>query len=85
MEVAGFVRCRRTIAARIFHVFMGYEVFEDLILSKNGTSQLSLLAEDTFELGMTHIADALQQAVSRGERIVFPADITLPAVIGFVP
>jgi ubiquinone/menaquinone biosynthesis C-methylase UbiE len=85
MEGMGFVRCERGVAARITHDFVGYEVFDDPILHRNGTSQLSLLTEDAFVEGMEHIMNAVQQAERRGEPIVFSTRITLPAVVGFIP
>ena len=57
----------------------------DPILQKDGSSQLSLLTADAFVDGMARIRKALQLAKSRGEEIVFPTRIALPAVVGFVP
>jgi phosphoglycolate phosphatase len=85
MEMAGFVRCERRLAARIEHDSIGSEVLNDPILQKNGTSQLALLTEEAFERGMARIREALRLAESSGEKIVFRTRIALPAVIGFVP
>lgn len=85
MKEAGFVGCKRRIAACIEHDFIGREVLSDPVLQKNGTSQLSLLTEDAFVNGMARIREALQLAERRGEEIVFPTHIALPIVVGFVP
>ena len=85
MKGAGFVGCKRRIAARIEHDFIGREVLSDPVLQENGTSQLSLLTEDALVNGMTQIREAIQLAERRGEEIVFPTHIALPIVVGFVP
>jgi ubiquinone/menaquinone biosynthesis C-methylase UbiE len=85
MKEAGFVGCKRRIAARIEHDSIGREVLSDPVLQKNGTSQLSLLTEGAFVNGMARIREALQLAEGRGEGIVFPTRIALPIVVGFVP
>ena len=84
MKEAGFIKYERHLAARIVHEFTGYEVFDDPILQKNGTSQLSLLPKDEFLEGMARIRKALQRAARNGEELTFQTDINLPAVIGFV-
>jgi SAM-dependent methyltransferase len=85
METAGFVRCERRLAARIDHEFIGEEVFNDPILHKEGTSQLSLLTGEAFEEGMERMKEALRLAERRGEDIVFSTHIALPVVIGYAP
>jgi SAM-dependent methyltransferase len=85
MKEVGFVQCERRLAACIVHDFIGHEVLNDPILQKNGTSQLSLLTEDAFADGMARIMKVLQLTERRGEEIVFPTHIALPAVVGFVP
>jgi ubiquinone/menaquinone biosynthesis C-methylase UbiE len=81
---AGFTGCERSLAARIVHDFMGPEVLGDPILHKDGTSQLSLLTEQAFQQGMARIKDSLQLAEREGRTAVFPTDIALPMVVGFV-
>jgi len=84
MEEAGFKRCERRIAASIDHDFIGYEVLDDPILQKEGTSQLSHLSNGEFRKGMVKIESVLHQAELCGERIIFPVHISLPIVYGFL-
>ena len=84
MKEAGFAMCERQSAGYIDHDFIGREVLDDPILQKNGTSQLSLLTDDAFQAGMARIKKAVQLAESRGEPIIFPSHIALPAVVGFI-
>jgi ubiquinone/menaquinone biosynthesis C-methylase UbiE len=85
MRGAGFARCERRLAARIVHDLTGREVLDDPFLRKDGTSQLSLLSEKAFLEGVARIHDALQLAERHGREAVFPVDIALPIVAGFVP
>jgi hypothetical protein len=86
--VAAFIyqgRCGRRLAARAVQNFVGREVLKDPVLHKNGTSQLSLLPEDAFAKRMARILEALDLSERRGLEILFPSDIALPMVFGFVP
>jgi SAM-dependent methyltransferase len=84
MRKAGFTKCERRLAARIAHDFIGCDVLNDPILHKDGTSQLSLLTEDAFLDGMVRIRQAVSLAERESREIVFPLDIALPLVAGFV-
>jgi len=84
MKEAGFVKCERCLAARIAHDFIGREVLDDPVLHKDGTSQLSLLTESAFLAGMARIRETIQSAEKHGREVVFPTDIALPMVAGFV-
>ena len=50
---------RRATAQRIQGVFQGERVFDDPILHRHGTSQLTLLDDAAFERGMARIHDAV--------------------------
>jgi ubiquinone/menaquinone biosynthesis C-methylase UbiE len=81
MRGAGFERVSTRVAHRIQGIFHGDEVFQDPILHRNGTSQLTMLDDAAFERGMQRI----REAVSNGEtRRAFVTDITLPVTRGFV-
>jgi len=82
MKDAGFPSSERQPGVRIDHDFAGREVLGDPTLQKNGTSQLSLLTDEAFQAGMARIEETLQQAEKRGESIIFPTHIALPAVVG---
>lgn len=74
MEEVGLAQIRRGIAARIEGTMRGRDVFADPILSKNGTSQLTLLSDEAFAAGMARI-----EAATAGER-EFVTDISLALV-----
>ncbi|MBU0908635.1 MAG: class I SAM-dependent methyltransferase [Proteobacteria bacterium] len=85
MGETGFVGCEHLSSARLQQDFAGVEVFHDPILRKDGASQLSLLSDDEFAVGMARIREALGRAAAGGGEIIFPAHISLPGLIGFVP
>lgn len=85
MGEAGFAGCEQLSGARLHQDFAGKEVYHDPILQKNGASQLSLLSDEEFSAGMARIREALAKAAAGGREIIFPAHISLPALIGFVP
>jgi ubiquinone/menaquinone biosynthesis C-methylase UbiE len=81
MRDAGFGRVTSRSAHRIQGVFHGEEVFQDPILHRHGTSQLTLLDDAAFERGMRRI----RKAVARGgARTAFATDIVLPVTRGFL-
>ena len=75
MENAGLTQIRRGIAARIQGTLRGRDVYSDPILSKNGTSQLTLLSDEAFAAGMARI----EAAVTSDEE-EFVTDISLAVV-----
>jgi SAM-dependent methyltransferase len=85
MQEAGFVECERLSGASLQQDFAGKEVFRDPILQKDGASQLSLLSDDEFAAGMARIRAALDRETAGGREIIFPAHLSLPAVIGLKP
>ncbi|MBU4260957.1 MAG: methyltransferase domain-containing protein [Proteobacteria bacterium] len=85
MLESGFVGCEHLCGARLQQDFAGEEVFHDPILQKDGASQLSLLSDDEFAAGMARIRAALDRAAAGAREIIFPAHISLPAVIGLKP
>ena len=84
MRQTGFSRADCLHTACLQYDFIGSQVFDDPILKKDGVSQLSLLSQEEFNRGMEKIRKAILSAKKTGQRITFPAHITLPAVVGFV-
>jgi ubiquinone/menaquinone biosynthesis C-methylase UbiE len=82
MRSGGLDRVTTRVAHRIQGVFHGEEVFQDPILHRHGTSQLTVLDDATFDRGMQRIRDA---ASSGGERTEFVTDLLLPVTRGFAP
>jgi SAM-dependent methyltransferase len=82
MRDLGLERVTTRTAQRIQGVFEGERVFDDPILHRNGTSQLTLLDDGAFERGMARIRDAVSRP---GPSPSFVTDIWLPVTRGFVP
>jgi SAM-dependent methyltransferase len=82
MAAAGFERVEWRPAERIFGPLVGRDIFKNSFLHKGGTSQLALLSDEAFALGMQHIEAALAQAEAAGETLVFPVDILLTITVG---
>jgi hypothetical protein len=62
MTAAGLTDVRVEVAARITAVAQGTAVFDDPILTRHGTCQLSLLSDAEFERGLARIrADATRE------------------------
>ena len=82
MAAQGFERVEWRPAERILDPRVGRDIFKNSFLSKGGTSQLALLSDEAFALGMRRIEAALAQAEAAGETVVFPVDILLTIVVG---
>ena len=82
MRELGLGRVTTRTAHRIQGVFAGAQVFDDPILHRNGTSQLTLLDDAAFARGMARIRDAVAKP---GAAPTFVTDLWLPVTRGFVP
>jgi SAM-dependent methyltransferase len=82
MTGLGLERVTTRAAQRIEGVQRGEAVFQDPILHRYGTSQLTLLDDDAFERGMQRIRDAVDRG---GDRTVFNTDLVLAVTRGFLP
>jgi SAM-dependent methyltransferase len=81
MIAAGFGEIRRQVAEHILNDRQGDEV---LSLTREFTSQLTLLSTEEFAKGKDRIESDLRQAEKTGEKMVFPVDISLSMVTGWV-
>ena len=83
MTVAGLWKVRVEVAARITGEAAGDAVFDDLILARHGTCQLSLLSDAAFEHGIARLrADASAAAASPPK---FVTDLRIFATVGLKP
>ena len=78
---AGFERTQWQVGEHILNDKRGDEV---LSLTKEFTSQLTLLSSEEFAKGKAQIETDLRNAEKTGETIVFPVDISLSMVTGWV-
>ncbi len=85
MITAGFAQADWRVAERIEHTLVGRAVLQDPILQKHGTSQLALLTDEAYTRGREQIETALREAEVEGTTLIFPVDISLTMVTGWVP
>jgi ubiquinone/menaquinone biosynthesis C-methylase UbiE len=81
---AGFSDCRTEVAQ---HIPLRVEAREALAsgrLAKTATSQLSVLTDTEYDAGIAHIAQAIDTAEQRGERLYLSGDLRLYATFGHV-
>jgi len=76
MAGLGFGSIENGIAARLAGEYRGCGVYSDPILSRHGTSQLSLLSEEAFAAGMARIESAIAGDAARR----FVTDVSFAAV-----
>ena len=81
---AGFDLVRWRVVERLRDTRAGREILDEPMLQKNATSQLTLLTDEEYSAGIARIRAAIAKAETIGEEIVFPVDISLQLVAGFV-
>jgi SAM-dependent methyltransferase len=84
MAAAGFGRVEWRVAEHIRGQHVGQAVLQDPILQKHGTSQLALLTDEAYAAGIDQIKAALGEAQAAGRTLVFPVDISLTVVTGWM-
>jgi len=83
MRETGFKKIETRIADHVSSHKIGREVLSDHFLQKHGTSQLALLSDKAYVEGISKIEAAIAAAESRNEKIVFAAEFSFLAVIGY--
>jgi SAM-dependent methyltransferase len=84
MVAAGFARVEWRVVEHLVGHHVGRAVLEDPILQKHGTSQLALLTDEAYTVGIGRINTALNEAAATGKTLTFPVDISLTMVTGRV-
>ncbi len=85
MVAADFDRVEWRVVEHIVHQYVDRAVLEDPILQKHGTSQLALLTDEDYAVGINRIEAALAEAETTGKTLAFPVDICLTMIAGRVP
>jgi len=85
MEKEGFEDVSSRTVEHIQNVHVGEGILRDPFLKQNATSQLALLEKDVYDAGIERIKDAIDDAQTRGEQIVFNADIQVKLFLGYKP
>lgn len=68
---------------RILNIHEDRKVLDDPFLKHNASSQLALLSEENYQLGMQKIHVALEQAEARKETIFFRSEIPVKMFLGY--
>jgi SAM-dependent methyltransferase len=84
-DAAGFRACSFAVAEQIKMSVSASDYLDRGVLTKESTSQLSLLEGDEYEAGMTRIRAAVQEVGARGEDLKLRANFCLYATFGTVP
>jgi ubiquinone/menaquinone biosynthesis C-methylase UbiE len=82
LEAAGFGACSFAVAERIRTNVSARDYLDRGVLTKESTSQLTLLEDKEYEAGITRIRTAVQEAEARGEDLKLRADLCLYATFG---
>ena len=85
MVIAGFQQILWEPVERISDDKIGWSVLEDPFLQKHATSQLALLDEEAYIIGIEKIKVALREAETCGEKLVFKAQLRLDMLTGIIP
>ena len=85
MQECGFVDLLTEVAQHIEDRVEGRVVLDSPFIKKTGTSQLALLSDEAYALGIQRIEKAISNAEMQGEVIHFHADIQVLAISGLKP
>jgi|SRR5581483_8547938 len=81
-QVAGFRDCSFAIAQQIGMSVSARDCLDRGVLTKDSTSQLSLLEDEEYEEGIKRIRIAVQEAEARGEDLQLRANLCLYVTFG---
>jgi ubiquinone/menaquinone biosynthesis C-methylase UbiE len=84
MALAGFEQITWRTVERIYDPKVGRTVLRDPFLDKSATSQLTLLTDEAYAEGISRIRAAVETAEAVGEQEIFPVDISIGVVVGWV-
>ena len=83
MEQDGFRNISSETVERIQNIHVGDAVLKDPFIKHNATSQLALLSEDMYQMGLRRIHEALAEAQKKSERVVFRSEINVKMFLGY--
>jgi SAM-dependent methyltransferase len=84
MRAASFERIESRMVDRILDHKVGAQVLDDPFLHKDATSQLALLSDAAYRAGLNRIRLAIAAAEAAGEQLVFPVDIPITMLVGWI-
>lgn len=83
MNEIGFERIGAETVEHIQSSYCGQNVFNDPFLKKNATSQLALVSDEAYQVGIQLIKDTITKSEARGETIVFESVLRIKMLVGF--
>jgi ubiquinone/menaquinone biosynthesis C-methylase UbiE len=84
MAAADFERVEWRWVERIVDQKQGRAVFDHPFLKKDSCSQLALLTDEAYAVGLDRIEAAVASAEAVGETVMFPTDLLLAMLVGWV-
>jgi ubiquinone/menaquinone biosynthesis C-methylase UbiE len=81
MQAAGFQKTSAQAVERIRNVYVGESVLRDPFLKQNATSQLALLDDEVYRVGIERI----KQKIANNKKAVFITDIQVKMQVGYKP
>jgi ubiquinone/menaquinone biosynthesis C-methylase UbiE len=84
MRNVGFARCHTTVAQHMELRRSAQVALSEGAADRSATSQLTLLSEEAYALGMRKLREAIVVATARGETPELSTDLTLYATVGWV-
>jgi ubiquinone/menaquinone biosynthesis C-methylase UbiE len=85
MNEVGFEHISSETVEHIQSSYCDQEVLNDPFLKKNATSQLALVSDEAYQVGIKNIKDAITKSEARGEVIVFESVLRIKMLVGFKP
>ena len=85
MAQEGYKDVSVSTVEKIRNIHVGEAALKDPFLKQDATSQLALLDQATYEVGMERIRSAVAGAKERGERVLFRSEIDVRMFQGFKP
>lgn len=85
MIAAGLERIEWRIVERIVDQIEGRAMLDHYFLRKESSSQLALLSDEAYAIGVQRIRAAIEAAEVNGETITFRADIGMTMLTGWAP
>jgi ubiquinone/menaquinone biosynthesis C-methylase UbiE len=83
MNEYGFYNISSETVERILNIHEGRNVLKDPFLKHNASSQLALLSEEAYQVGMQKINMALEHAEAKEEALVFRSEIPVKMFLGY--
>jgi len=83
MNAEGFQNISAQEVEKIMNIHVDDGVFNDPFIKHNATSQLALLSAEKYQSGLKKIREALEQARTKNERLVFRSQISVKMFLGY--